>query len=380
MSATPALTPPASNLLDLTALAPSGPEPTGDPLADAARTFAERMARMLNEGALALMVSIGHRTGLFDALAGAGPLPVEALAARAGCDARYVREWLGAMTTGRVVEHDPRAGTYALPDAHAASLTRAASPANVAVSAQFLPVLGAVEDEVVACFRAGGGVPYAAFTRFHEVMAEESAQTVLSALLEAIVPLVPGLEARLEAGVDVLDVGCGRGRALLLLARRFPRSRFAGYDLSPEAIAWARAEARRDGLHNVRFEVRDAARGLEEGAYDLVTAFDAIHDQADPAGVLAQVRRALRAGGAFLMQDIGAHAAHHDNLDHPIGTFLYTVSCLHCMTVSLAQGGAGLGAAWGVETAERMLEAAGFVVERVERLEHDAMNVYFVAS
>jgi SAM-dependent methyltransferase len=222
-------------------------------------------------------------------------------------------------------------------------------------------------------------VPYAAYERFHAVMAEESDQTVVASLLESTLPLVPGLVERLRAGADVLDVGCGSGRALNHLARAFPRSRLTGYDLSAEAVAAARAEAELHGLRNVRFEVRDVADLDCRGDFDLVTAFDAIHDQARPADVLAAVARALRPGGTFLMQEVAGTSRLEEDARHPLGAFLYTVSCLHCMTVSLAAGGAGLGAMWGTETALRMLAEAGFADVEVARVGGDVMNLYYVA-
>ena len=206
------------------------------------------MLGVLNDASVALMTTIGHRTGLFDAMAGLPPSTSAEIAAAANLDERYVREWLGAMVAGRIVEHDPPSGTYSLPQEHAALLTRAASPDNLAVTAQFIPLLGSVEDEIVESFREGGGVPYSAYPRFHEVMAEESAQTVVAALTGSILPLVPGLTERLEAGIDVLDVGSGSGRALNLMASAFPNSRFVGYDLSEEAVARASAEAAEHGL------------------------------------------------------------------------------------------------------------------------------------
>lgn len=228
-----------------------------------AEEFAGRMVGILNGGALALMVSVGYRTGLFDVMAGLPPSTTEQITAAAGLNERYVREWLGAMVTGGIVEHEPEGGTYRLLPEHAAFLTRAAAPDNIAAFAQYVAVLGSVEDKIVECFEKGGGVPYSAYPRFHEVMAEDSAQTVVAALLDSILPLVPGLTERLTAGIDVLDVGCGSGRALNLLARTFPNSRFVGYDLSEEAISRARAEAEERGTANVRFEVKDATT-LEE--------------------------------------------------------------------------------------------------------------------
>lgn len=347
---------------------------------DRAAAFEERMVDILNHGALCLMASIGHRTGLFDTMAALGPTTVETLATAAGLEERYVTEWLGAMTTGRVVDHDPGAGTYALPAEHAAILTRAGEE-NLAVFAQYIAMFGGVEDEIVECFRHGGGVDYASYPRFHEIMEEDSAQTVLAALREHILELVPGLTDRLERGIRVLDVGCGRGRALVELAGSFPNSTFVAYDLSEEAIAYARDNAARRGLTNVSFEVLDAARlaeVVEPGSYALVTTFDAVHDQADPEAVVAGIRHALADDGVYLAQDIDASSTHHGDLDHPIGPLLYTISCLHCMTVSLARGGAGLGAMWGRERATALFEAAGFGDVEVHTLDHDPQNAYYV--
>jgi cyclopropane fatty-acyl-phospholipid synthase-like methyltransferase len=204
--------------------------------------------------------------------------------------------------------------------------------------------------------------------------------TVVAALTEHILPLVPGLTERLEDGIDVLGVGCGSGRALNLMARAFPTSRFVGYDFSEEAISRARAEAKANSTTNVRFEVGDAADLDERAGYDLITTFDAIHDQARPARVLKGIADALRDDGVYLMQDIAGSSHVHKNLDHPLGPFLYTVSTMHCMTVSLAQHGEGLGTMWGEEKAKEMLEEAGFARVEIERLPHDFVNSYYVSK
>jgi 2-polyprenyl-3-methyl-5-hydroxy-6-metoxy-1,4-benzoquinol methylase len=348
---------------------------------DAARAeaFAGKMVGHLNGASVALMASLGHRTGMFDAMRDRPPVTSGDLAAAARLTVRYVREWLGAMTVGGVVEHDPAADTHSLPAEHAAFLTRAASPKNLAASMQWVGLMGAVEDEVAAAFEHGRGVPYSAYRRFHEVMAAESDQTTVAGLEAHIVPLVPGLAGRLREGIDVLDVGCGAGRALARLADLFPASRFVGYDASVDAVEAAQHRARMLGLRNVRYEARDTARMAERRAFDLVTAFDAIHDQADPAGVLRNVAAAMRPGGVFLMQDIKACSRVAGNHDLPLGPFVYAVSCFHCMSVSLASGGPGLGAAWGKELALDMLAAVGFRDVRVETLPHDMINLYYVA-
>jgi SAM-dependent methyltransferase len=346
-----------------------------------AEAFAGRVLEMLNDGALAVMTSVGHRTGLFDSLAPLDGATSQELADAAGLEERYVREWLGAMTAGRIVELDPASGRYSLPAEHAAWLTRAASPDNLAVEAQWITSLSNVEDDIVECFRSGGGVPYGRYPRFHEVMAEESAQTVLSVLFSHILPLVPGMSAQLEDGTSLLDLGCGRGRALLMLAERFPASTFRGYDLSTDAIAFAREQARQRGLENVSFEQRDLSSfdvDADPEAFAFVTTFDAVHDQARPLALLKGIRRTLAPNGVYLMQDIQGSSHHHENVDHPGGPLLYMISCMHCMTVSLAQGGDGLGAMWGEQKARELLAEAGFSSVDVHLLEHDPFNAYFV--
>src|SRR5215831_16558858 len=212
------------------------------------------MIHMMNEGALALMVSVGHRTGLFDVMAAMPASTSAQIASDAGLDERYVREWLGAMTTGRIIDHDGVTGTFSLPADHAAWLTRAAGIDNLAIQTQYLGLLALVEDQIVDCFRRGGGVPYTAFPKFQALMAEDSAAVYDATLIDVTLPLVPGLVDRLRDGIDVADIGCGSGHAVNLMAEAFPRSRFVGFDLSDAGIAAGTAEASRKALANARFE------------------------------------------------------------------------------------------------------------------------------
>ncbi|WNB87065.1 methyltransferase domain-containing protein [Cellulomonas sp. ATA003] len=175
------------------------------------------------------------------------------------------------------------------------------------------------------------------------------------------------------------DVGCGRGHAVNLMAQAFPASRFTGYDFSVTAIEAARAEAAALGLANATFQVRDVTHLDTDRGFDLVTAFDAIHDQARPATVLANIHDALRPGGTFLMVDIQASSRLEQNLDLPWAGYLYAVSTYHCMSVSLGLGGDGLGTAWEVETAAAMLADAGFRDVEQKQVDADPFNAYFVA-
>jgi ubiquinone/menaquinone biosynthesis C-methylase UbiE len=214
-------------------------------------------------------------------------------------------------------------------------------------------------------------------------MAEDSGQSVVSSLESHILPLVPGLTDQLARGIRMLDVGCGRGRILNRLAELYPHSTFLGMDLSRDAIAFARDEAAAKGLANAQFVVADLSdfdQRAEPESIDFITTFDAVHDQAKPLRVLQGVHRALKPNGVYLMQDISGTSHVHRDIEHPIGTFLYTVSCMHCMTVSLAQGGEGVGAMWGEAMTRDYLGRAGFQSIVTHRLAHDIQNNWYVIT
>jgi 2-polyprenyl-3-methyl-5-hydroxy-6-metoxy-1,4-benzoquinol methylase len=346
-----------------------------------AEGFAGFLLDTLNKSSLSMMISIGHRTGLFDTLREMEPATSEEIARAANLTERYVREWLGAMVTGRIMEYDPLKAKYTLPQEHAAYLTRKAGADNIGVFMQYTSVLGEVEDDILECFRHGGGVPYSRYHRFHEVMAEDSGQSVLSTLESHIIPLVPGLHEKLQKGIRVLDLGCGSGRIINKLARLYPASTFTGMDLSEEAVSTAQTEASKAGLRNATFMVKDLSDfnlTAPQDEYDVVTTFDAIHDQAKPLNVLKGIHKALKEDGVYLMQDISGTSHLEQDINHPIGPFLYTISCMHCMTVSLAQDGEGLGAMWGEEKTKQYLMNAGFGKIQVNRLTHDIQNNWYV--
>jgi len=353
---------------------------TTEPDPAAVEAFGDRMVGIVNDACTAVMASIGHQTGLFATLAGRPPSTSAEVATAAGLDERYVREWLNALTTARVLVYEPANATYTLPAEHAVWLTDDAGPDNLARLAVMLLSFFEVEQGIVRCFREGGGLSYDDYPRFHEVMAAESSATVDATLLDAVVPLVDGLDRRLREGIDVADIGCGKGHAVNVLAAAYPNSRLTGYDFSPEAIATARAEAVAMGLTNVRFEMQDVATLDAVGAYDLITAFDAIHDQAHPKQVLAAIARALRDDGTFLLVDVKASSNVADNLEHPLAPLIYTISTMHCIAVSLGLGGDGLGTAWGEQLAVSMLQDAGFVGIEIATVEADLLNNYYVCT
>lgn len=352
---------------------------TKPPLDEAkVKAFTQRMVGHLTGAAVALMMEVGRQTGLFEVMAAMPPASSAAIAERAGLAERYVREWLGAMACGGLVEYDPAAHAYRLPPEHALLLTGQTSR-NLTSLATFFPLLSRVVPAVVKAFRHGGGVPYAAYQpEFTELMDARSRPRYLELLFTKYLALPDGLLPRLEAGLRVADVGCGTGFCVNLMARRFPRSTFVGYDFSEAAVVRARQEAAAMGASNASFAVQDVAHLPSEPKFDLITAFDAIHDQIDPAAVLRGIRHALAPGGTFLMVDVHASSELEENLEAPMAAFVYTISTMHCMTVSLAHGGAGLGTAWGTGLATRMLQEAGFAEVRLfERV--DPMNSLYVA-
>lgn len=326
------------------------------------RTLVQEFARKLfghyTSGMLTLMVDIGHRTGLFEALQGGGTSAE--IAERAGLDERYVREWLGAIATGGIADYDAASRTFTLPAEHAVCLTGTSSR-NLAPGSHMLTMLARHVDGVADCFRKGGGVPYSDFRPDFTEAADASWRLLYDGLLiKGFLPLAKGLPERLEHGIRVADIGCGTGHAINVMAREYPNSTFVGYDFGADAIDRAATEATDMGLTNAHFEVLDVTRLPSEPKFDLITSFDSIHDQRDPATTLKRVAGALAPDGVYLMIEPKASSNLEDNIGNPFAPYIYGISVLHCLTVSLADGGAGLGTAWGEQTARRMLEDAGF--------------------
>lgn len=334
------------------------------------------------------MCSIGHRTGLFDQMAGQTSFTSAELAEAAGLDERYVREWLSAMATGGIVDLTPAAdeaeNRFVLPVEHEMLVTRAGGPLNLASRAQDIALLGQVEDDVVEAFTTGSGVPYSRYPTFQALMAEQSGARFDAALLTEMMPTIEGSTEALTEGIAMADVGCGSGKALLMLAEAYPASTFVGFDLSSETTALANAQAAEQGLANVTFEQIDAAElatadGVED-RFDIITTFDAIHDQGRPKLVLDGIRRALKPGGSYLCVEPRAESRLEDNLEEPMAPYLYTISTMHCMSVALVDGGEGLGTAWGTTKVHEYLNSAGFDSIRTENVPSDRTNAYHVAT
>ena len=344
-----------------------------------AEAFGGRLLSALNNGAFCLMASIGHRTELFDAMRDQPSMASDEIAVRAGLNERYVREWLGAMVTAGVVDVDPATLRFSLPPEHAAFLTRAAAADNIAVFAQYIALLGDVEGDIVECFKHGGGVPYQRFTRFHDGRRQRPVRLVVTRVAHPAA--CPGPDRATGSRNPDARRRMRSGPNHNPARRAVSEQPLVGMDLSQDAITAARNEASVKGLENIEFvaiDLSDFHEKAESESFAFIATFDAVHDQAAPLNVLKGIRRALRGDGVYLMQDIKGSSHVHNNIVHPLGTFLYTVSCMHCMTVSLAQGGEGLGAMWGEEKTREYLERAGFRVVEKHELAHDIQNNWYV--
>ena len=329
-----------------------------------AEEFGNQLVGTYMGAAKTLIVDLGHRSGLWESLA-QGPATSVELAERSGLNERYVREWLGGATVSGYLDYDVSTKSHTLPAEHAASLT-GETGANLSSLSPMITFLGGHVSGVLEAFRNGGGVPYSEYRpEFTEVMDDFFRRDYNSSLFDGYIGVVPGLVERLEGGISVCDVGCGTGHNMNLMAQAYPKSTFKGYDLAEDAIASATLEANEMGLTNVTFEVQDVTDLPSDVSFDLITAFDSIHDQVNPQGALNEASSHLSLNGAFMMIDIKASSNLEDNIEHPVAPFFYAVSTLHCMTVSLAEGGAGLGTVWGEQLAVKMLHDAGLPNVRV---------------
>jgi 2-polyprenyl-3-methyl-5-hydroxy-6-metoxy-1,4-benzoquinol methylase len=347
------------------------------------------MTDILNGQALGTAMCLGYRAGIFEAMDSLNePVTSARIAQAAGLSERYVREWLAVMACGGVVELSASPSgedLFFLPREHGDLLTRRAESNNVGMYTQELPLLTQCAlDDVQRAMHTGKGVPYDRYPPFQAWMAEVAEAKHRRVLVDVFLPSVAGGEVvkRLGRGIRVLDVGCSRGVAVLLMAAAFPKSEFVGIDICWQDLEVARAEAAKLGLVNARFEVCDAAELAEgkdwAGMFDYVTAFDSIHDQTRPKTALSGIRALLREGGMFSMVDIKAESELPGNLHHPLGAFLYTVSLMHCLPVALVDGGAGLGIMWGRKKAVALLEEAGFGKVEVCDIPTDAFNAHYL--
>ncbi|HZU14733.1 MAG TPA: class I SAM-dependent methyltransferase [Chloroflexota bacterium] len=334
-----------------------------------------------NAAMASALIYIGDRNGLFEALNGAGWVTPDELASETGQSPRYLREWLSAMACSGYVQYDRVADRFCLPPEQAFCLANPDSPAYFPGLFEMLPTWYANAPKVADVFKTGGGVPQHEYgEEFWRGFERFTRAQFLNHLTQHWIPGVPGLEAKLQAGARVADVGSGNGQAILILAHAYPNSQFIGYDNYPLAVASARQRAADAGVDGrVRYELRDVAQGLP-GTYDLITVFDTVHDMVDPIGSLSAIRRALAPDGVLLWTEFNVSGDLAENLANPLNLakFTYSASTLYCMTTSLSQGGAGIGTCMGPHKAEELADEAGFGSFRRVPIEDPFTAVYEV--
>lgn len=319
---------------------------------------------------------VGDQLGIYKAMRSAGPMTSEELATKTGLNERYVREWLKAMVTAEYLDYDSATRQFEMTDEQAFVLADENSPMFCGGAIQFTTPSLYNTPKIMEAFRNGGGVSYdklgdeipCAIERFFR-------PGYVNFLASQWIPAVDGLTEKLQKGARVADLGCGRGQSTVNMAKAFPQSLFVGVDYHSGSIEAARELAKREGVDNVAFVQGSAETAPNGTPYDLVTTFDCIHDMADPAAAIRRIREVLAEDGVWLWSE--PNASHEPNENrNPIGRVFQSVSPMHCMTVSLAHGGAGLGTVIGEKGARELAEQGGFA--RFERLPIDhPLNQFF---
>ena len=350
--------------------------------------FVSKISNVLNSAALNLALAVGYRTGLLDVMDEIDtPATISVIAEISGLNERYIREWLGVMVCGDIVELSSDSSgedLFFLPEEHGDVITRRAGNENLGVYTQEVPLLTSCAfDSVIEKFSSGDGISYQNYPEFQAFMSQLANAKHRQVLVDQFLPSVDEgrLVGKMKSGIRVCDLGCGEGIAMILMAESFPNSEFVGFDISVDVIEKATKDAAGLKLKNASFQRLDAATLSTNNefcaSFDYVTAFDAIHDQTQPLEALKGVFSILKSGGLFSMIDIAASSRLSDNLSHSMSPFLYTVSLMHCMPVGLVNDGAGLGMMWGHQKAKEMLGDAGFENIRILDIPGDPFNFHF---
>lgn len=319
-------------------------------------------------GAFAVgLAYIGDKLGLFKAVAEQGPCRSDAIATTTDLHERYVLEWLKGMVAAEYIEYDPQADTFFMLPAQQEVFANEASPTFVGGAFQFVIPSLLHTPRVIETFSQGGGIPFAelgeeisdAISRMHRPWFDHLLTTEW-------LPGVPGLTAKLQAGISVLDVGCGLGHSSMAMASAYPNTRIVAIDPHAPSITKAKAIAQEQQLNNVEFWETALETLAPEPHFDLIVAIDCIHDMPDPVAALQVIKHHLKPEGLCLWSEpTGSHNPLENR--NPLGKMRANLSPFHCLSVSLACNGAGLGTIIGEQGARTLASAAGFTTfERFE--------------
>jgi len=321
---------------------------------------------------------IGEKLGLYKAMAHAGPLTSEEVAERSGAAERYVREWLRNQAAGGYITYDAEEDRYTLPDEHALALADEDSPFYILGVYDSIASLYADEDQILEAFRSGRGMGW----HEHDHRLFRGTERFFRPgyrgnLVSEWIPALDGVEAKLERGAKVADVGCGHGASTIIMAEAFPNSQFVGFDYHEASIERAAEAAEEAGVGDrISFEVA-AAKDYPGSGYDLVCVFDCLHDMGDPVGAAAHVRQTLDGDGTWMIVEPFANDRVEENLN-PVGRIFYGASTVICTPASLAQEvGLALGAQAGQARLTEVLSEGGFT--RVRRATETPFNLILEA-
>jgi SAM-dependent methyltransferase len=329
---------------------------------NAARELARQIGVDFGAALTVALAFIGDQLGIFKTMAQGGPMRPAQIAERTGLNERYLREWAATMAAAGYIDYDPADQTFRLNAAQRAVLLDEHSVFNMAGAFQYAVTCIKQLPRLTTAFREGGGIPFADFgPEIAEAIRRMFRAGYETWVVQQWLPAVPETNRRLHEGGDAAEVGCGGGQCLIPVASAFPNSRFTGYDVDPGSIAHARERAREGGLQvRVCFEQCPAEAMGAAGRFDLVMAFNCIHDMANPRGALRAIRQAIKPDGVMLWSEAKASDRLEDNLN-TWGRSMYGASTMHCMTVSLASHGEGLGSVIGPRLAGELAREAGFV-------------------
>lgn len=327
--------------------------------------------------AVAAMIHVGRELGLFEAMAGAGPLDADELATKTGLHPRWLLEWMRLQAAAKILVYEP-VDRFMLPPEATDILANPASRAYAADS-----FTGGYPPEQIAglieSFRTGIGRTYE--SEGPQAVTKSEARHIRTAekqVVPVMIPALDGVQEKLERGALVADVGCGDGALSVALARAFPRSTIHAMDPNSYAIAHVERLARQHGLDNLSTFVAPAEHFPGEARYDLVITFDCIHDMTDPQAAIDEIHRRLEPDGTWFIKDIRSKPAFEDNLRNPMLAMMYSFSLFTCMSSAMSEpGGAGLGTlGFNPEVAERMSRQAGFTRFRMLDFK-DPGNLYY---
>ncbi len=304
---------------------------------------------------------VGDRLGLFKSLAPGAALTTAEIAAQTGLNERYVREWAATMAAAGYLDYSPSEARFRMNPEQAIVLANEDTTFFTAGAFQYAVACYRQLDKVMSAFQHGGGVPFAEFgPEIVEAIERLFHVGYETWVADHWIPAVPDIHWQLEHGGEAAEVGCGAGQCLIPVALAFPKSRFYGYDVDARSLERAREKARRAGIGDRLTFEQIAAESLPfQERFDLVMAFNCIHDMARPRAALAGMRHVLKPQGALLWSEAEVSDRLEDNLN-TFGRTLYGASTMHCLTVSLAQNGEGLGSAIGENLARSLATEAGF--------------------